>query len=73
MKSCDIRGVFWGAWVAQFPKDHAQNSAEMMQMYADGKIRPHISNRYPLAKAADALNELIERRATGKVVITIDG
>ncbi len=73
LKSCDIRGVFWGAWVAQFPKDHAQNSAEMMQMYADGKIRPHISNRYPLAKAADALNELIERRATGKVVITIDG
>lgn len=71
LKSCDVRGVFWGAWVSQFPGEQAKNAEEMMQMYADGKIRPHVSNHYPLERAADALRELMERRATGKVVITV--
>ena len=71
LKSCDIRGVFWGAFVAGNPKAHAENVAELMQMYADGKIKPHVSNHYPLEKSADAILELANRKAQGKVVITV--
>ena len=71
LKSCDIRGVFWGAAVARDPKAHAQNCAEMFKLYAEGKIRPHISNSYPLEKSADAIRELMDRKAMGKVVVTI--
>jgi len=41
-------------------------------MYAAGKIKPHISGRFPLTKGADAIRHLASRQAMGKVVITID-
>jgi len=71
LKSCQIVGVFWGAFVARDPKGHAENMADLFSLYKAGRIRPHISNRYPLARAADAIKELSERRAKGKVVVTI--
>lgn len=71
LKSCQIVGVFWGAAVARDPKGHEQNLAELFEYYKAGAIRPHISNVYPLARSADAIKELSERRAKGKVVITI--
>ncbi len=71
LKSCQIVGVFWGAWVARNPKAHADNLTELFQLYSAGKIRPHVSNTYPLDRAADAILELSERRAKGKVVITL--
>jgi NADPH2:quinone reductase len=71
LKSCQIVGVFWGAFVARDPKGHAANLADLFRLYKEGKIRPHVSSRYPLEKAAEAIKELSERRAKGKVVITI--
>jgi NADPH2:quinone reductase len=71
LKSCQIVGVFWGAWTVRNPKGHQANLAELFQLYQEGKIRPHVSNTYPLARAAEAILELSERRAKGKVVITI--
>ncbi|HEY7800669.1 MAG TPA: NADPH:quinone oxidoreductase family protein [Hyphomonadaceae bacterium] len=71
LKSCQIVGVFWGAFVARDPKGHAANLADLFRLYKEGAIRPHISNRYPLERAAEAIKELSERRAKGKVVITI--
>ncbi|MEL6568485.1 MAG: NADPH:quinone oxidoreductase family protein [Pseudomonadota bacterium] len=71
LKSCDVRGVFWGAFVARNPERNAQHIAELFQFYRDGKIKPHVSGHYPLERAADAITELIERRAQGKVVVTV--
>ena len=71
LKSCQIVGVFWGAFVARDPKGHAENLADLFTLYKEGKIRPHVSNRYPLERAANAIKELSERRAKGKVVVTI--
>ena len=42
------------------------------RMYADGKIKPYVSERFPLAKAADAIKHLASRQAMGKVVVTVD-
>ena len=47
LKSCQVVGVFWGAFARRDPKANAANVAELMQLYADGKIKPVISERYP--------------------------
>lgn len=71
LKSCDVRGVFWGAFVARNPEANAENVADLFRLYKEGKIKPHISNTYPLDQASAAITELMERRAQGKVVITV--
>lgn len=72
LKSCDIVGVFWGAAVARDPEGHAQNLNELLDLYAAGKIRPYVSERFPLARAGEAIAHLSSRKAMGKVVITVD-
>jgi len=72
LKSCDVAGVFWGAAVARDPAAHQQNVRELMALYTEGKIRPYISERFPLARAGEAITHLAERRALGKVVVTMD-
>ncbi len=69
LKSCDVRGVFYGAWRARDPEDSAQNFKEMLDWYTQGKIKPHVSMTFPLEKAAEAMNALLSRKATGKIVL----
>ena len=72
LKGCSVVGVFWGEFATRQKKD---NQANMMQLFGwlmQGKIKPHISAEYPLAQAAQALNDLLERKATGKVVLVVD-
>jgi NADPH2:quinone reductase len=71
LKSCQIVGVFWGAFVAREPKTNAAYVRELLDWYAEGKIKPHVSMRYPLAQAADAIRDLTQRKAQGKIVIEI--
>lgn len=71
LKSCDIRGVFWGAAVARDPKANQQNLAEMFALYQEGKIKPHVSASFPLEKGGDAIQYLMDRKALGKVVVTV--
>ncbi|MFN6981999.1 MAG: NADPH:quinone oxidoreductase family protein [Brevundimonas sp.] len=71
LKSVSVIGVFWGAAVARDPKGHAANMAELMQMYADGKIRPRVSRTFPLEKAGAAIKALGDRQALGKIVVTV--
>ncbi|MGH9187448.1 MAG: NADPH:quinone oxidoreductase family protein [Acidimicrobiales bacterium] len=70
LKSCQIVGVFWGAFAGREPERNRENVAELMQWWQDGIIGPHVSATYPLEKAKDAIRELAERRARGKVVVT---
>ena len=72
LKSSSIVGVFWGASVAREPKLHEGNVRDLFKLYAEGKIKPRISARYPLAEGGKAIRALMDRRATGKLVITID-
>ncbi|MBX3501256.1 MAG: NADPH:quinone oxidoreductase family protein [Alphaproteobacteria bacterium] len=71
LKSCDVRGVFYGAWRAREPEAARQNFTEMFDWVRQGKLKPHISMTFPLDKAADAMNALLSRKATGKVVIKV--
>jgi NADPH2:quinone reductase len=72
LKSSSIVGVFWGASVAREPKLHEGNVRDLFKMYAEGKIKPRISARYPLAEGGKAIRALMDRKATGKLVVTMD-
>ncbi|MET0339656.1 MAG: NADPH:quinone oxidoreductase family protein [Polyangiales bacterium] len=71
LKSCDVVGVFWGAAVARDRAGHLENVRELLDLYAAGKIKPYVSERFPLARAADAITHLASRKAMGKVVVTV--
>lgn len=72
LKGCQIVGVFWGSFCERDPAANGINMQELCDMYNDGKIRPHVSAQYPLAQAAQGIRDLAERRALGKIVVTID-
>ena len=72
LKSCDVVGVFWGAFARRDPKANGANISELMQLYAKGAIKPLISERYPLAQAGAAIARLASRKAMGKIVVTMD-
>ena len=71
LKGCDIVGVFWGAFVGREPDRHRRNVEELIGWWREGKLRPHVSSTYPLERAAEAIRELADRKAKGKVVVTV--
>ena len=73
LKEASILGVVWGAWIERDPAAYEAQLAALMAMHAAGRIRPRISARFPLAQAADAIRTVGERRALGKVVVTVGG
>nr|WP_303684384.1 NADPH:quinone oxidoreductase family protein [Brevundimonas naejangsanensis] len=72
LKSVSVIGVFWGAAVARDPKAHAANMAELMQFYAEGKIKPRVSRTFPLERAHEAIQALSDRTAVGKIVVKVE-
>jgi NADPH2:quinone reductase len=72
LKGCDIVGVFWGTAVARDPAGHQRNVKELLALYAEGKIKPHVSEHFPLSRAGEAIAHLASRKAMGKVVVTVD-
>ncbi|MEO1134975.1 MAG: NADPH:quinone oxidoreductase family protein [Pseudomonadota bacterium] len=72
LKSCQIVGVFWGAFTMRNPAKNAEYIAELFRFYEEKKIRPRVTAQFPLEDAAEALDLLQSRKATGKVVLTID-
>ena len=71
LKGCSIVGVFWGSFMRKEPGTAFKNQAHLMAWLTGGKLKPLISAVYPLAQAPRALNDLIERKAKGKVVLSI--
>ena len=71
LKGCQIVGVFWGAFKAQFQDQHNDNVADLLKMYDDGHLKPHISGVYDLSNGAKAIKDLAERKAKGKIVVKV--
>jgi len=69
LKSCQIVGVFYGAMTARDPVLRDAVASELIDLTATGKLRPHVSGRYPLERAGEALRSLMDRKALGKVVV----
>jgi NADPH:quinone reductase len=71
LKSCDIVGVFWGAFSRRDPKASEANTRELFALYARGAIKPQISEHFPLARGGEAIARLASRTAMGKIVVTV--
>jgi NADPH:quinone reductase len=71
LKGCAIVGVFWGEFTRREPQRFAESMQRLSRWYADGRLTPHVSGRYPLERAADALTKMANREVTGKVVVTV--
>jgi NADPH2:quinone reductase len=71
LKGCSIVGVFWGSFAARDPQHNQENLRELFDWLQGGKLRPRISARYPLERAADALNDIMQRKVTGKAVLIV--
>ena len=71
LKSCDVAGVFWGAFVAREPQRNRANIARLFQLWEKGKIKPRVTESFPLAEGGKAIAKLGDRTAVGKLVITI--
>jgi len=69
LKGCAIVGVFWGSFAMKTPQKNMQNTMQLMQWYGEGKLKPHIHGIYSLAEAPKALEEMMNRKVKGKVVI----
>ncbi len=72
LKSCDVCGVFWGAFAMRDPAANAAHVEQLFQWWDKGKIAPRISATYPLERAGEAITAIAERRAIGKLVVTLD-
>lgn len=71
LKGCSIVGVFWGRFTGEEPKVHLQNIAELWDLFSTGKLNPVVTDVFPLEQYQDAYTCMIERRARGKVIITL--
>jgi NADPH2:quinone reductase len=69
LKSCDVAGVFWGAFVAREPERNRANIAKLFDMWAEGKISPRVTERFPLADGGKAIEKLGNRSSVGKLVV----
>jgi len=72
LKSCDVCGVFWGAFAARDPQANAAHVEQLFAWWAEGKITPRISATFPLERAGEAIAALRDRTAIGKLVVTLD-
>ena len=72
LKSCDVCGVFWGAFAARDPAANAANVQALFRLWDEGKIAPKVSRTWPLKHGAEAIAHMAARQAIGKLVVTID-
>ncbi|MCY4538782.1 MAG: NADPH:quinone oxidoreductase family protein [Chloroflexi bacterium] len=71
LKNASLVGVFWGAYLSRDPGVVKRSFQQLLTWYNDDRLRPHIHRAYPLEDAPNALEDLINRRAMGKLVLTV--
>jgi len=71
LKGASLVGVFWGDFARRQPKEFAHSIRQLGQWYAEGKLKPHVSQTLPLEKAVDALKLMAARQVKGKLVLTV--
>jgi len=72
VKNVAAHGYAWGSYIKQEPARVRDSFATLLRWWEEGKLKPHISETLPLKAAAEAMNLLKTRRATGKVVLTME-
>lgn len=71
LKSCDVRGVFWGAAAARDPAHNRENVAQLFDWWRAGKIKPKVTEVFAFEKGGDAIAKMGARKAIGKLVVRV--
>jgi len=71
LKGASVVGVFWGDFARREPKQFGASVRQLTQWYAEGRLKPHVSQTLPLEKAAEALKLMAARQVKGKLVLTV--
>jgi NADPH2:quinone reductase len=71
LNNIEVVGAGWGAYVTSKPDVTRSIGSEVGRLAAEGFVRPIVGARFPLSEAADALELLDSRGATGKVVLEV--
>ena len=77
LKNIAVAGLNWGAYVGWSPGDNRLLHAprvralwdQLVAWWAEGKLRPEVSGRYPLAQFRAAMADVAGRRSAGRVVL----
>ena len=72
VKNVDVIGFWWGDYFPKAPDAVRESLTRLLDWAATGAIRPLVSDIIPMDRAPDALTLLAERRATGKVVVSLE-
>jgi NADPH2:quinone reductase len=70
LKGCSIVGVFWGRFTGEEPAVNLKNIEELWELFEAGKIKPVVTDNFPIEQFREAFLCMTERRARGKVILT---
>ena len=71
LRSCDIRGVFWGSWSKREPQALRNSLSDIAQWCAAGKLSGHVHAVYPLKEIAAAMKAIADRKVMGKIILQV--
>ena len=69
LRNRSVVGVDWGAWSMQHVAENQRLISDLLRMVGEGDLRPAEPTLYPLEEAGRALDDLLHRRATGKIAL----
>jgi NADPH2:quinone reductase len=73
LKSCELVGVFWGAFAQRNPAENRAHVDRLLAWLVEGRIHPHVDAVVPFERAREALEKLERREVKGKVVLVPGG
>lgn len=73
LKSCDVCGVFWGAFAARDPKANQAHVDHLFRLWSEGKIAPSVTEVFAFEDGGKAIAKMAAREAIGKLVVKIAG
>lgn len=71
VKNIAVMGFYWGSYSMHRPSAIGESMTELVHMWEAGQLKPHISYTMPLERAGDALALMMDRKSTGKMVLTV--
>ncbi len=69
LKGCDIRGVYWGEFVAREPEAHRDNMSQLLSWAESGALKVHVHAKFPIEEYLKAFEAISKRQALGKVLL----
>ena len=69
IKGLEVIGVRLGGVTEHHPEIGRANMKLLVELAGEGKLKPHISHRFPLERAGDAIQAIIDRQVIGKAVL----